>query len=202
MRTLKESILDDIDVTLQAGDNYAKMTAKIEKGAEKEWQKFLNSNKSSQVGPYRSFNIKCPNLAKYLALETNFNKIIKDTCARLGVDYDNKFEKIDSIWCKIRLADGNDTACRRAIYIQLHSEQTPLGGFVLPYCNDNENIKGGLEVMPYTKMDTKRQKETIRIVLSNIKDKYATAKDFRDALHELHVTDNASTFDLYDFYGH
>ena len=65
MKTLKESILDDIEVNIAKGNDYNNMYKK----AEKDYKKLLAKTKGKSVGQFYCVSIKSPELAYMLAGE-------------------------------------------------------------------------------------------------------------------------------------
>lgn len=204
MKTLKESILSDVEDTLRIGDDFDKMIRDIEKSAEKDWKKFLNTKRSTESGDYRQIRINCRSLAKFLALEPNLNTLIRNKCNHFNKDYEVMFDNLDTIWCKMRTDDCITGPYKRAVLIELQCESFSLGSFILQYCDENDDIINGMPNDINSRLLVKRnsnaQREGVDIILSNIKAKFPTAKALRDALHELNVKKSYNAFDLYNFY--
>ena len=82
MKTLKESILDDIDIQMNSGNNLIKSYKK----AEKDYIKLLNKTTHKVFGPFCEVSIKSPELAFSLAGNLDVYKYVTSSKYNQPVD--------------------------------------------------------------------------------------------------------------------
>lgn len=93
-----ESLLDDIEDTMQAGDEYEKMYEE----AEKDWKKLLNTKRAKHLqNQFYKIQIKSPSLAKYLCLR------VKDIDISDLEYVDVVFDISDALWSSVHYVKIN-----------------------------------------------------------------------------------------------
>lgn len=93
MKTLKESILDDIDIQMNNGDDLIKTYKK----AEKDYIKLLNKTTNKVFGPFCEVSIKSPELAFALAGDLNVYKYVTSSKYNQPVDRVTLTYEIDDV---------------------------------------------------------------------------------------------------------
>lgn len=93
MRTLKESILDDIDIQMNKGDEMVKNFKK----AEKDYIKLLNKTTHKVFGPFCEVSIKSPELAFALAGNLDVYKFVTSSKYNQPIDRVTLSYEIDDV---------------------------------------------------------------------------------------------------------
>lgn len=93
MKNLYESILDDIDVQMQQGNDLIKSYKK----AEKDYIKLLNKTIHKVFGPFCEVSIKSPELAYALAGNLDAYKYVTSPKYNQSVDYVTLTYEIDDV---------------------------------------------------------------------------------------------------------
>lgn len=138
MKSLKESILDDIDVSLAKGDEYANAHIK----AEKDYKKLLAKTKGKSAGQFYYVSIKSPELAHILAGEHPAYQYYLQSPLNYSIDTVTFIYNIDEAF------DGNR---RRYVQVNVDTKEansrrvkTIIAAHV-EYCKADENIDGGFD---------------------------------------------------------
>lgn len=138
MKSLKESILDDIDVSLAKGDEYVNAHIK----AEKDYKKLLAKTNGKSTGQFYGVSIKSPELAYILAGEHPTYQYYSESPLNYSIDTVTFIYNVDEAF------DGNR---RRYVQVNVDTKEansrrvkTIIASHVV-YCNDDENIDNGFD---------------------------------------------------------
>lgn len=168
MKTLKESILSDLDTTMAIGDNYDKMYKK----AEKDYKKLLAKTAGKSFGQFYQVIIKSKELAYILASEHPAYKHY----------YNKNIYNLDSVAFLYNIDDAFDGERER--HIQVNVLGTPVAdrrgvtivASYLQYTDKDENISN-----PRNMNNGIGIKEAVKIISDEFATKYKTIDDVKQA---------------------
>lgn len=148
MKTLKESILDDIDIQMNNGNDIIKTYKK----AEKDWKKLLSKTTGKSAGQFYVVSIKSPELAEYLASEVSVFRYYKyEYEHKTGTKYPYEIDQVSIIYDIDHVFTSRDGMCR---YVQINVDTKSITGrkvFTLvashiPFCQPYEKLEGSVEI--------------------------------------------------------
>lgn len=163
MRTLKESILDDIDTQLNSGNDLVK----IYKKAEKDYIKLLNKTTHKFYGAFCEVSIKSPELAFVLAGNLDAYKYVTSSKYNQPVDKVTLLYQLDDIYVntsEYKLQIGIDS------YTITGRKPTTILVAKIPYS----------DIGPGTQLDTTKEvpiKEIMEVISSMFLKKYKSLDD-------------------------
>lgn len=168
MKTLKESILDDIEVNIMKGNDYNNMYKK----AEKDYKKLLDKTTGKVFGQYYQVVIKSKELAYIIAGEHPAYKHY----------YDKNIYNLDSVAFLYNIDDAFDGTRER--HVQVNVLGTPFAGrrgvtivaSYLQYTDKDENISN-----PRNMNNGVSIKEAVKIISDEFSSKYKTIDDVKQA---------------------
>lgn len=138
MRTLKESLLSDLNTTMSIGDDFDKMYRK----AEKDYKKLLAKTKGKSTGQFYFVSIKSPELAYILANEHPAYQHFSQPPYKYPIDTVTFIYNIDEAF------DGNR---RRYIQVNVDTKSTKRVTTIVAshveYCKADENIDTDADAM-------------------------------------------------------
>ena len=169
MKTLKESLLADIEDTLKLGDDFNK----IYKKAEKDYKKLLTKTKGKSAGQFCCVQIKSPELAYILAGEHPAYQYYTQPPCNYPIDTVTFIYNVDEAF------DGN-----RHRYIQVNVDTksansgrvTTIVASHVEYCKADENID--------TKFNADKGlslQECVKIISKAFGDKYRNIEQLKEA---------------------
>lgn len=169
MRTLKESLLSDLDTTLSVGDDYDKMYKK----AEKDYKKLLAKTKGKLSGQFYVISIKSPELAYILANEHPAYQHFSQPPYKYPIDTVTFIYNIDEAF------DGN-----RRRYIQVSVDTKSVTGrnvmtvvaSHVEYCKANENIDTNFDPA-----DGLSIQQGVKIISKAFSNKYSNIEQLKEA---------------------
>lgn len=169
MRTLKESLLSDLDTTMSIGDDFDKMHKK----AEKDYKKLLAKTKGKSTGQFYCVSIKSPELAYMLANEHPTYQHFSQPPYKYPIDTVTFIYNIDEAF------DGNK---RRYIQVNVDTKSVTRRNIMtvvashVEYCKDDENID--------TKFNPDKGlslQEAVKIISKAFGDKYRNIEQLKEA---------------------
>lgn len=167
MRTLKESLLSDLDTTLSIGDDYDKMYKK----AEKDYKKLLAKTKGKSTGQFYCVSIKSPELAYILANEQSAYQYYSQSPRNYDIDGVTFIYNVDEAF------DGNR---RRYIQVNVDTKSTKRVTTIVAshveYCKADENID--TEFNPDEGLSLQ---EAVKIISKAFGDKYRNIEQLKEA---------------------
>jgi hypothetical protein len=174
MRTLKESLLSDLDTTLSIGDDYDKMYKK----AEKDYKKLLAKTKGKSTGQFYCISIKSLELAYILANEHPAYQHFSQPPYKYPVDTVTFIYNIDEAF------DGN-----RRRYIQVNVDTKSVTGrnvmtvvaSHVEYCKANENIDNGFDPFDPATADGLSIQQGVKIISKAFSNKYSNIEQLKEA---------------------
>ena len=169
MKTLKESLLSDLDTTMSIGDDYAKMYNK----AEKDYKKLLAKTKGKLSGQFYFVSIKSPELAHMLAGEHPAYQHFSQPPYNYDIDGVTFIYNIDEAF------DGNR---RRYIQVNVDTKSanskrvTTIVASHVEYCKANENID-----TKFDPADGLSIQQGVKIISRAFGDKYRNIEQLKEA---------------------
>ena len=170
MKTLKESILDDIDIQMNNGDDLVKTYKK----AEKDYIKLFNKTTNKVFGPFSEVSIKSPALAFALAGNLDVYKYVTSSKYNQPVDrvtisysYDDAYVNMKEYMLQINIVSYTITGRR----------PTTIAAAKIPYS----------DIGPGTMLDTNNSisiKEIIEVISSMFLKKYKSLDDAVKAFND------------------
>ena len=168
MKTLKESILDDIEVNIAKGNDYNNMYKK----AEKDYKKLLAKTKGKSVGQFYCVSIKSPELAYMLAGEHPTYQYYSQPPWNYNIDGVTFIYNIDEAF------DGNR---RRYIQVNVDTKSansrrvTTIVASHIEYCKADENIDTNFNADKGLSLQ-----EGVKIISKAFSDKYRNIKQLKE----------------------
>ena len=175
MKTLKESILADLEDTLKSGDDFNK----IYKKAEKDWTKLLNKTTYKSLGQYCRVSIKSKELARILAGgHPAYKHFACDYEKNYGQPYPNDVDDVTIIY---NIDDAFDIEHLRHLQIQVGTKSLTGRPFVVAaahyiYSEYNQTIPDAININ-----DAIGFKQAIEILSKAFRLKYKTLGDVANA---------------------
>lgn len=186
MKTLKdiltEGILDDIEVTMQAGDDYDKMYKKRYKKAEKDWVKLISKTKGKSYGTFYQVSINSEELAWALGNDNSiYQHFVYDYESKYSRPYPYKIDKVSLIYYPDDAFNGKHTR-----HIQLQVGTRSITGRMamtliashLKYCEHNETIPNTVDGYDGSGISLEK---CVEIISAAFKSKYKTLDDVKQA---------------------
>ena len=167
MKTLKESLLSDLDTTMSIGDDYDKMYKK----AEKDYKKLLAKTKGKSTGQFYGVSIKSPELAYILANENPAYQYYSQPPYNYDIDGVTFIYNIDKAF------DGNR---RRYVQVNVDTKSTrrvtTIVASHVEYCKENENIDTKFNLDEGLSLQ-----EAVKIISKAFGNKYRDIKQLKEA---------------------
>lgn len=169
MKTLKESLLSDLDTTMSIGDDYNNMYNK----AEKDYKKLLAKTKGKSSGQYYYVSIKSPELAYILAGEHPTYQYYSQSPWNYDIDVVTFIYNIDEAF------DGNR---RRYIQVNVDTKSktsnrvTTIVASHVEYCKADENID-----TKFDPVDGLSIQQGVKIISKTFGDKYRNIEQLKEA---------------------
>ena len=169
MKTLKESLLSDLDTTMSICDDFNNMYRK----AEKDYKKLLAKTKGKSTGQFYFVSIKSHELAYILAGEHPVYKYYSQSPWNYDIDGVTFIYNIDEAF------DGNR---RRYIQVNVDTKSANSGRVTtmvaahVEYCKSDENIDTGFDS---TKGFTLQ--EGVKIISKAFGNKYRNIEQLKEA---------------------
>lgn len=169
MKTLKESILSDLDTTMSIGDDFDKMYKK----AEKDYKKLLAKTKGKSTGQFYCVPIKSPELAYILAGEHPAYQHFSQPPYNYDIDGVTFIYNIDEAF------DGNR---RRYIQVNVDTKSanskrvTTIVASHVEYCKADENIDTGFDTTKGFGLQ-----EGVKIISKAFSNKYRNIEQLKEA---------------------
>lgn len=169
MKTLKESLLSDLDTTMSIGDDYDKMYKK----AEKDYKKLLAKTKGKSAGQFYCVPIKSPELAYILAGEHPTYQHYSQP------PYNYDIDGVTFIYNMNEAFDGN---ARRYIQVNVDTKSansrrvTTIVASHVEYCKADENIDTGFDPIKGFGLQ-----EGVKIISKAFGNKYRNIEQLKEA---------------------
>ena len=177
---IKESILSDMEDTIQAGDDYDKLCKKRYKKAEKDWNKLISKTKGKSFGTFYTVSITSEELAWALGNENSiYQHFVYEYESKYGKQYPYKIDKVSLIYYPDDAFNG-----KHLRHIQLQVGTRSLTGRMsmtliashLNYCEPNETIPNTVDGY-----DSVTLEKCVEIISAAFKSKYKTLNDVKQA---------------------
>ena len=143
-----KSILDDIDIQMNKGDEIIKNFKK----AEKDWKKLLSKTTGKSTGQFYVVSIKSPELAEYLASESSVFRYYKyEYEHKTGIKWPYDIDQVSIIYDIVHVFTSRDGMPR---YVQINVDTKSITGrrvFTLvgshiPFCQPYETLEDAIEL--------------------------------------------------------
>lgn len=150
MKTLKESILDDIDIQMNNGNDIIKTYKK----AEKDYIKLLNKTTHKVFGPFCEVSIKSPELAFALAGNLDVYKHVTSSKYNQPVDrvtisysYDDAYVNMKEYMLDININSYNITGRKPVVIAAAKIPYSDIGPGTVLNTDNSISIKEIIEVI-------------------------------------------------------
>lgn len=169
MKTLKESLLSDLDTTMSIGDDFNKMYRK----AEKDYKKLLAKTKGKSAGQFYCVPIKSPELAYILAGEHPAYQHFSQPPYNYDIDGVTFIYNVDEAF------DGNR---RRYVQVNVDTKSansrrvTTIVASHVEYCKADENID-----TKFNPDEGLSLQEAVKIISKAFGDKYSNIEQLKEA---------------------